>query len=66
MKCVLFLQGDEGPIGPPGSSGPTVRTCRLTYFIYTNTHIETNNIILQRVKMKKSLRYSVRRQLKAL
>lgn len=31
MNCTMFLQGDEGPLGPPGSVGPTVRTFRFTY-----------------------------------
>ena len=37
MSCTVFLQGDEGPLGPPGGAGPTVRTLRFTYCIYTHT-----------------------------
>lgn len=40
MNCTVFLQGDEGPLGPPGSAGPTVRTPRFAYYSYTSTHTE--------------------------
>lgn len=35
---VALLQGDEGPLGPPGSSGPTVSAPRFSRWTYTVTH----------------------------
>lgn len=40
MSSAVFLQGDEGPIGPPGNAGPTVRTPQLTSGV--NTHTRTH------------------------
>lgn len=36
LNCTVLLQGDEGPIGPPGIAGPTVRAPRFTHSGCTN------------------------------
>lgn len=33
---VLFVQGDEGPLGPRGNAGPAVGTSGFTYSVHTN------------------------------
>lgn len=44
---VSFVQGDEGPLGPPGNAGPMVGTSTFKYSVRTNVHVCTNGVLLQ-------------------
>lgn len=41
----MLLQGDEGPLGPPGSVGSTVRTSIHHLNIYKHTFIAVETYI---------------------
>lgn len=51
LQCHLFvcmiirtvtLQGDEGPLGPRGSSGPNVRIPNISLRVHTKRHTDFN------------------------
>lgn len=39
-----LVQGDEGPLGPPGNAGPTVGASRLAYSVYTSVHMVADRV----------------------